>query len=46
MIDALDVRSLGPNTIAGLITTMSSSLSLARAQAAFSVIVLARGPQS
>ncbi len=46
MIDALEVVILGPKTIAGLMTTISSSLSLARAQAAFSVIVFARGPQS
>jgi hypothetical protein len=46
MIDALEVVILGPKTIAGLMTTISSSLSLARAQAAFSVVVFARGPQS
>jgi hypothetical protein len=48
MIDAVEelVMSLGPSTMAGLMTTMSSSLSLAKAQAAFSVMVFATGPHS
>lgn len=39
-------NTLGPSTMAGLMTTISNSLSRAKDHAAFSVIVFVSGPQS